>query len=369
MLKNKLHSLLMCVLSLMAVLTLSAHAQNVAHNDGYNTALIVAVAGDAPFVIHNPDDDSLEGISLSIWESVAREKKWQYQYKYFDTVDKALNALKQGQVDLLAGPISITSDRVKDFRFSQPYYQSSLTIASRDENATIWAKIKPFFSMQLLIAISIFLSLLAAVGLLFWLAERKHSPEQFPADAKRGIANGMWLAIVTMSTTGYGDMAPVSLKGRIIAGCWMVISLIFATSMIAGIASTLTLSGFTNSNITQVEQFPGKKIATKFGSPAIDFIDEYQGKTILVTTLPEAMEKLKNKSVDGVVYDRPQLIFYKNKHKADNIHIPNAEYYKQGYGFAFRNDSELINDINLILLELAEEQKIERITAEYLGNN
>lgn len=365
MLKNKFYSRLMCVFSLMAALSFSVYAQKEAEI----TALTVAVAGDKPFVIYNPDSKSLEGISLSIWEKIAKQKNWTYQYKYFDSVDKALNALKQGQVDLLAGPISITSERVKDFRFSQPYYQSSLTIASRDENASFWGKIKPFFSMQLLIAICIFLSLLASVGLLFWLAERKHSPEQFPADPKKGIANGMWLAIVTMSTTGYGDMAPVSLKGRVVAGCWMIISLIFATSMIAGIASTLTLSGFSSSTITQVEQFPGKKIATKMGSPAVGFIDEHQGKTVLVSTLTDAMEKLKNKDVDAVVFDRPQLLFYKNKHKAENINIPSAEYYKQGYGFAFRNDSELINEINLILLTLSEEQKIEKIMTEYIGDN
>lgn len=364
MLTKILNSLRVGALSLMAILTLSVHAQSALPETG----LTVGVAGDAPFVIHNPQNNSLEGISLTIWENIADKKNWEYQYKYFTTVDGALTALQQGEVDLLAGPISITSERVEKFLFSQPYYQSSLTIASRDENASIWGKIKPFFSMQLLIAVAIFLSLLAIVGLLFWLAERKHSPEQFPADPKRGIANGMWLAIVTMSTTGYGDMAPVSLKGRVVAGCWMIISLIFATSMIAGIASTLTVSSFSTSTITQVEQFPGKKIAASAGSPAIGFIEEHQGQKVLVNNLSQAMERLKDKSVDGVVFDRPQLLFYKNKHKAENIHIPSAEYYKQGYGFAFRADSKLVNDVNLVLLRLAEDQKIEQIMAEYLGD-
>jgi polar amino acid transport system substrate-binding protein len=362
MLTKIMQLLPIAIFNLMVMFSLSVQAQA----ELPDKPLTVAVAGDAPFVMQGADN-KLEGISLSLWQQIAAEKNWQYQYKYFSTVEKALAALQQQQVDLLVGPISITSSRVRDFRFSQPYYQSSLTIASRDESASIWARIKPFFSMQLLFAVTVFLSILAAVGLLFWLVERRHSPEQFPADPKRGIANGMWLAIVTMSTTGYGDMAPVSLKGRIVAGCWMIISLIFATSMIAGIASTLTVSSFSSATITQVEQFPGKKIATSEGSPAIEFINEHQGQTVLVSSLSEAMEKLKNKQVDGVVFDRPQLLFYKNKHKAENIHIPNAEYYKQGYGFAFKRDSELINDINLVLLELAEDQVIEQITADYLG--
>lgn len=340
-------------------------AQEIPNSD--NKPLMVGVAGDAPFVIFEPSSKSLQGISIDIWQYIAEEENLLYQYQHFDSVSTALTALQEGKVDLVVGPISITSNRIEHFRFSQPYYQSSLTIASRNEGLSLWAKIKPFFSLKLLAATGIFLSILACVGLLLWLAEYKRSPEQFPSDPKRGIGNGMWLAIVTMSTTGYGDMAPVTLKGRIIAGSWMVISLIFATSMIAGISSTLTLSSFNNSTINQVEQLPGKKVAVVPGSPAEAFVEEHQGKIVAVTTLAEGMAKLNNKTIDAVVFDRPQLLFYKNMHKSENINIPAAEYYKQGYGFAFRTDSTLVDSTNLTLLKLSENQRVEAIFTDYLG--
>lgn len=331
------------------------------------TTLRIGVAGDAPFVIKPDASGHLEGISVDIWHAIAKEQNLDYQYQYFNNVDSALSALQQSKLDIVVGPISITSSRAAKLRFSQPYYQSSLSIASRNENLSLWAKIKPFFSLQLLAGIGLFLSILAVVGLLLWLAEHKASPQQFPKDPKKGIANGMWLAIVTMSTTGYGDMAPITLKGRIIAGCWMIISLIFATSMIAGIASTLTLSSFNQAAIEQVEQFPGKKIAAVENSPALSFISAHQGKNIAVATLAQAMTKLKNKQVDAVVFDRPQLLYYKNMNRAENIYIPKAEYYKQGYGFAFQADSQLANSVNLSLLKLAESQRIREIIEAYLG--
>lgn len=354
--------LLACLL--MVLVTLPVQAQT---NPPNKSSLTVGVAGGAPFVMGSIENNSLNGISVDLWEDLAKQKDWLFKYQIFAGVDSALTALEEGKLDLVVGPISITSARVKAFQFSQPYYQSSLTIASRNDDLSLWQQMKPFFSLKLLMAIAVFLSILAGVGLLLWLAERKISSQQFPSDPKKGIGNGMWLAIVTMSTTGYGDMAPVTLQGRIIAGGWMIISLIFATSMIAGISSTLTLSKFSSSTITQAEQLPGKKIATVAGSPAERFIGEHQGRKVLVDTLEQAMEKLEAETVDGVIYDQPQLLYYKNQHKAANINIPKAEYYKQGYGFVFNIDSELVSDVNLILLTFAETQHTEEIVSRYLG--
>lgn len=100
----------------------------------------------------------------------------------------------------------------------------------------------------------------------------------------------MWLAIVTMSTTGYGDKAPITVMGRIIAGTWMVVSIISATSMIAGIASVLTFSNFQSVDIQNIEQLNGKKVATIAGSPSVDFLKEYKISIKPVASLTEAMK-------------------------------------------------------------------------------
>jgi|AntDeeMinimDraft_5_1070356.scaffolds.fasta_scaffold01423_3 polar amino acid transport system substrate-binding protein len=331
-------------------------------------SLTVGIAGSAPFLIYNQDTDEPEGIAIEIWENLAQKRNWNYNYQKFQTVEKALNALENGKLDLVAGPISITSQRIPKMHFSQPFYQSSLAIASRNDEMGFFTRVKALFSFKLLYAVGVFLFILSIVGTLFWFAERKASPEQFPADPKKGIGNGMWLAIVTMSTTGYGDMAPVTLRGRIIAGSWMVITLIFATSMIAGIASTLTLTGLGSSTVTTIEELSGKKTATISGSPAEPFIKEHKSKVVSVNNINQAMEKLHNKKVDAVIYDRPQLLYYQKNDELEELYIAKAEYYKQGYGFAFPLNSKLIRDTNLTLLELSENQTVKRIIKDYLGD-
>ena len=176
----------------------------------------------------------------------------------------------------------------------------------------------------------------------------------------------MWLAIVTMSTTGYGDKAPITLWGRIIAGSWMIISIIFATSMVAGIASTLTLTSLGTSTISNVEELSGRKVATIASSPSEAFLKEYKAKVTGVNDLSEALSKLKNKEVDAVVYDRPQLLYYMKNHKNEELFIAKAEYFKQGYGFAFPEESKLVYEVNRALLQLAEDQEISTIVDYYL---
>ncbi|WP_027124393.1 transporter substrate-binding domain-containing protein [Gelidibacter mesophilus] len=359
-LKSIASSLLL--ISFTCILPISTlHAQD---DVDQSKELVVGIAGSEPFVFEK--NTSSNGIAVEIWEDLAKNKSWDYSYKIYESVEDALYALNKGDLDVVVGPISITAKRLEYMRFSQPYYNSSLAIMSRVDELSLWQKVKPLFSMKLLIAVGIFLIILGIVGTFLWLAERKNSPEQFSERPIDGIGSGMWLAIVTMSTTGYGDKAPITLWGRIIAGSWMIISIIFATSMVAGIASTLTLSSLGTSTISNVEELSGRKVATITASPSETFLREYKAKVTGVNTLVEAMTKLKNKEVDAVVYDRPQLLFYMKNHKDEDLFIAKAEYFRQGYGFAFPTNSELIYPANRALLELAEDQEITKIVDYYL---
>ncbi|MGV8995014.1 MAG: transporter substrate-binding domain-containing protein [Flavobacterium sp.] len=329
------------------------------------TKLRVGYAGSEPFVIHN--SETWKGISIEIWEKVADAEKINYEIQHFNSVSTAIRALTMGEIDAVVGPASITSARAEKVEFSQPYYQASLSILSRVDDPNLLDRIAPFFTISLLYALLVFLFILAIVGTLLWLSERKSSPEQFPHDAPRGIANGMWCAIVTMSTTGYGDIAPVTLMGRIIAGAWMIISFIFATSMIAGIASTLTLSGLGTVQVSSAEQFINKKIAVLKDSPSAEFVTENKGKNVTITNLKEGYDLLKNKEVDAVVFDRPQMMYYLEQNPDKHMIISVAEYLKQGYGFAFPLNSQMVFPLNIQLLKLKEDGSLKTISENYLG--
>lgn len=73
--------------------------------------------------------------------------------------------------------------------------------------------------------------LLAAASLAY-LLERNAQPKLFGS-----IPQALWWAIVTLTTTGYGDVTPVTLPGRILAG-FVMVSGIMVFALWAGILAT-----------------------------------------------------------------------------------------------------------------------------------
>lgn len=121
-------------------ITLSNHTYLQAQSEVSPTdTLTVGLAGTAPFVFADSFEDA--GIAVDIWEELANRNKWNYKYKTFESVDEALSSLRNSELDLVVGPISITSSRLEFLRFSQPFYNSSLAIVSRADKLTIWDKI------------------------------------------------------------------------------------------------------------------------------------------------------------------------------------------------------------------------------------
>ncbi|MEO8028802.1 MAG: transporter substrate-binding domain-containing protein [Bryobacteraceae bacterium] len=329
--------------------------------------LRVGVSGSEPFVI--VDHSGRKGIAVEIWQMVAARSGWRYQMKDYPNVPEAMRALGAGEIDVAIGPISITADRAQYARFSQPYYASRLAILSRTEPHNLWRRIEPFFSRSFFLAVASLLAVLAVVGALIWLAERRGADSHFPQDPLHGIGNGIWFAIVTMSTVGYGDMAPRTVLGRAVTGVWIIISVIAATSLVAGIASTLTLTGISLEVITTADQLRGRAVAVLARSPGEAFATRYGARVRGADSLAAACASLDRREVDAVIYDRPQLQYFLKQRNADGIAISAADYAPQNYGFALSLNSTVQHELNLSLLQMGESGAMNRIVQQWLGTD
>ncbi|MGH9664379.1 MAG: transporter substrate-binding domain-containing protein, partial [Bryobacteraceae bacterium] len=103
-----------------------------------NDILRVGVAGTEPFVVKTTR--SLEGISVEIWQAMAAQAGWRYKLLPYADVPQALNALFSGDLDLVVGPVSITAERTRYARFSQPYFESSLSILAPTAQPSVWQR-------------------------------------------------------------------------------------------------------------------------------------------------------------------------------------------------------------------------------------
>jgi polar amino acid transport system substrate-binding protein len=332
-----------------------------------NQTLRVGIAGSEPFVVKAAG--RIEGISIEIWQALAAQAGWRYTLQQFENVPHALDALSSGAVDVVVGPVSITAERALQVRFTQPYFQSSLSILSRTEGLSLWRRVKPFFNAAFYYAVGFLLLVLALVGTLVWLAERRAPGTNFPQHPSHGIPNGIWFAIVTMSTVGYGDLAPKTRLGRLVTGVWIIISVITASSLVAGIASTLTLTGMRGSAISTAEQLTNRTVAVLDDSPGQQFAKRYGARLRLVETLQNGYDLLSQETVDAVVFDRPQLLYFLQHHRDSHLAVSNAEYMRQNYGFAVPLSSTLAHPMNVNLLRLEESGRVDRIVRAWLGEN
>lgn len=325
--------------------------------------LQVGVSGNEPFVVQ--DGVSVGGLSLDVWEQMALSAGEGFEYQRSESVQDSLDQLASGEVDVVAGPITITAERQAKFDFTQPYFNSSLGIVSKDIGFTVWGSVKPFFSKTFFVALGVFLVILTIVGFLVWVVERRSDGGPFSSGPVNGLGNGIWLALVTMTTVGYGDLAPRTVMGRIVLGCWMVVALVSATSLLAGLAGTIALSTSESVKIETAGDLNGKRVALIKNSPSVEFVSQHEGKKVYADSLQDAMNLLEDDAVSAVVFDRPQMRYYLEQNALENAVVSPQKYRRQGYGFAFRKGDPRAESYNLILLKLQEEGVLSSIERDW----
>ena len=330
--------------------------------------LKVGVSGSAPFVIQNNGDRS--GISIDIWRKIAEENNLAYRLVQQSTPREGIRALNEGEIDLLVGPISITPDRLNlpGVDFTQPYFIGKEGILLPLKPASLLSRLQVFLGWAVLSSVLILTTVLLVVGSLIWLAERRTNSEQFPAEPLPGIASGMWFALVTLTTVGYGDKAPITRIGRSLTSVWMVTSLIAVSSLTASLASafTLFLSGNTNDTITDPAQLSGQRAAVLEGTSGEELAYDKNMRVVPSQSLGEAIEKVLTNQAEVVIFDRPAIRYHLKNNPELAVQLAPFTLAEQTYGFAFRTGDPLRMPLNLSILKLQRSGAVEAISKRLL---
>ena len=330
--------------------------------------LKVGVSGNAPFVIQK--DGGSSGISLDIWRRIAEDNNLSYRLIKQATPRQGILALNKGEIDLLVGPISITPERLNlpGVDFTQPYFIGKEGILLPLKPTTLLNRLQVFLGWAVLSSILVLITVLLVVGSLIWLAERRSNSEQFPAQPLPGIASGMWFALVTLTTVGYGDKAPMTKIGRGLTSVWMVISLIAVSSLTASLASafTLFLSGTTNESITDPAQLNGQRAAVLEGTSGEELAEEQNMRIVPSQTLGDAIETVLTNRADAVIFDRPAIRYHLKNNPELAVQLAPFTLAEQTYGFAFRTGDPLRTLLNISILKLQRSGAMEDVSKRLL---
>ena len=330
--------------------------------------LKVGFSGSAPFVIQK--DEGRSGISLDIWRRIAEDNNLSYRLIKQANPRQGILALNKGEIDLLVGPISITPERLNlpGVDFTQPYFIGKEGILLPLKPTTLLNRLQVFFGWAVVSSVLVLITVLLVVGSLIWLAERRSNSEQFPVEPIPGIASGMWFALVTLTTVGYGDKAPMTKIGRGLTSVWMVISLIAVSSLTASLASafTLFLSGTTNESITDPAQLNGQRAAVLEGTSGEELAEEKNMRIVPSQTLGDAIEKVLTNKADAVIFDRPAIRYHLKNNPELAVQLAPFTLAEQTYGFAFRTGDPLRTPLNISILKLQRSGAMEDISKRLL---
>ncbi len=324
----------------------------------------IGVAGSEPFVVR--EGQSLQGLSVEVWEALGQELGVKFELIAAESVSDVLQGVQDGTYDVGVGALSITSERATFVDFTQPYYDSSLGILTHarppEKRATLQAD---FYGFAM--AVGTMLVALTIVGTIFWLLERNSNSEQFPETVAHGVGNGMWMALVTATTVGYGDRAPITPLGRVLTGIWMLVTTVTLSSFTAWLATTLTVQKLEENVLNDASQLHGKRVAVVTGTTSEVFARHFTNQLLHVESYVVGIEKLNKGAVDALVYDYPVLRYYLSRNSDLPMRLAESTFALQDYGFCVKRGNPALSRLNVGLLRLLESGIIRDISEHWLS--
>ncbi|MCD4736391.1 MAG: transporter substrate-binding domain-containing protein [Bacteroidales bacterium] len=332
--------------------------------DSEKDVLKIAVYDSPPFGFMNPDS-TFGGLMVEMWEEIARELGWNYEYYQTDMAG-LLDGVNHGNFDVGLGSISITAEREQIVDFSQPVNPSEtgIGVARSSLKSNFFTYTKPIlFSLGSLIGSLIIILLIS--GTLVWLVERHRNPNHFNRKI-HGLGDGLWWAAVTMATVGYGDKVPITKLGRMIAICWMFISIILVSLFTASASSIFTTVRI-ESQIQNGNDLRRVKVGAAINSSGEEFLIREHISYIKYDNIEIAINEMIAGNIDAVVSNVPVMRYLKHHRYHKQLLISPKYLIKNNMGIALPQDSPLTEELNRVLLEKIAEPKWQKSVYKYLG--
>jgi ABC-type amino acid transport substrate-binding protein len=313
------------------------------------TRLTVGVKEAPPFAIKR-EDGHWEGMTIDLWRNISDTAGIDYEFREL-SLDELLGALDDATIDVGLGAITVTSPRERLFDFSHPFFSTGTGVAVLERGGGGWRGfLMRLVSGDFLRALGTLTGVLLVAGCLVWLLERRRNAEQFGGSRAEGIGSGFWWAAVTMTTVGYGDKAPRTGGGRLVALVWMFFSVIAISGFTAHIASTLTVSRL-ESIVRDASDLRKVRVMSIPGTTSSSYLEDRGISFTQVASPAAALGALARGQADAVVYDAPILEYLVNVDWQGVLRVLPFTLQRQDYAIAFPTGSPRREQVNRALIQ------------------
>lgn len=316
----------------------------------YKDTLLVGIYQDPPFVVK--ESGGYAGVSIDLWEHIALEMDMAYKYVEFSDAVGIIRSLDYDELDISINPLNNSPSRIERFQVSQPFYISSVGVATTiSSQSQFQIFINNFFSRDFLNIVLLLLAILLTFGTILWFAERKTNKYQFRPGIM-GLFDGLWWAAVTMTTVGYGDKAPKTHLGKTIAIVWMFTAIIIISGFTATIASTLTVNTL-EADINGLEDLQNAKKIGIVGASDGEFFTQQQDllPSHVYRTLLQALRALSRKEIEILVADKTTTEYLIKTNKMGNhVRLLPLTFQKQYRSFIMPKSQPFFSEVNKQLI-------------------
>lgn len=326
--------------------------------------LRVGISPFPPFVIPG---EPATGFSIELWKDVAIRLERPFEFVNCEGAADKINKLKTGELDVAIGGITTTAEREREIDFTHPTFRSGLGImlpGPADSPSFLSRLQGALAKANTTVALGFFVVILLA-GHLIWLIER--STGGFSKAYLPGVFEGIYWAVVTASTVGYGDKAPAKPAGRILAMAVIVISLPMFALFTAELTSAFTLQSI-SASIRGPEDLAGRRVGVIRGTSSAKFAASRGLKIRQSDQADEMYDELSEGKIAAVIYDAPSLTYYAQTEGADQVHMVDRTFEVRDLALATPQGSPLREDINRALLEMETTGALDELKVKWFGS-
>ena len=317
---------------------------------------------EEPFVMQTPS--GYEGFCIEMWERIMAEQGWTCTYTTFPHASSVLDKIRTGELDVAVGPFYITSERLKEMDFSQPFHESGLQLMLNTDRrhtlARLWKGLVEGGHIKILLIGAGVILLLTHLLLFF---EWKTNP-QYPREYFTGFADCFYHVMsicMAGKATHRGLPGP---WGKILAALWLaggVAVVAYITSTITSVMTANKLRGTVHGVSDLVGQSVGvihgtvsEKAAQRYGLVGVPFAD-----------LGEAASALVQHRVAAVLFDTFALRYFDRKHPELPVAEVGQVFEKGAIGIPLPLGSQLRPLINQSLVRMKEDRIFQNLDSKY----
>ena len=324
--------------------------------------LRIGVIDVPPYCIQD-DQGNWDGMSVRLWRRVAETLDLRYEYVSMTEEDEWMDDLANGSVEVVIHA-ELDAERSDRFAYTQHHHTSNLAVATPKRNSVL-DTLRAFFSPSFFWVVGSVAVLLLIVGIIIYLVERNPNPDDFGGERSvvQGIGSGFWWAGVTLTTIGYGDKAPKSLGGRIVAMLWMLIAI--------GISASLTAAIVNASNTSSTVSFPddlsNERVAAVRNSQAADYLTQRGVQFREIHHIKDGLRSLKEDDLDMVVGSSTVINYLVKNNTNFRAGVETTDAAPVGFAFALDRNHPQYAAINRAVIQHITSSGWLSVKKQYLG--